>query len=140
MTETDTKKGIVEYVKKNISKGYDSETLKWALISQGYSRSIIEKSIEQGNSFESSFKLYKDTNKLIPIPIQQIIITSERSGKLPEVLMNLGQTFEEKLQTTTKNLIVILEPVLLIIIWLGVLFVALSVILPIYSLIGGLNK
>lgn len=100
----------------------------------------LEKSIEQGNSFESSFKLYKDTNKLIPIPIQQIIITSERSGRLPEVLINLGQTFEDKLQTTTKNLIVILEPILLIIIWLGVLFVALSVILPIYSLIGGLNK
>lgn len=100
----------------------------------------LEKSIEQGNSFESSFKLYKDTHKLIPIPIQQIIITSEKSGRLPEVLINLGQTFEEKLQTTTKNLVVILEPVLLIIIWLGVLFVALSVILPIYSLIGGLNK
>lgn len=100
----------------------------------------LEKSIEQGNSFESSFKLYKNTRKLIPLPIQQIIITSERSGRLSEVLINLGQTFEEKLQTTTKNLIVILEPILLIIIWLGVLFVALSVILPIYSLIGGLNK
>lgn len=100
----------------------------------------LQKSIEQGNSFESSFKLYKDTQKLVPIHIQQIIITSERSGRLPEVLINLGQTFEDKLQTTTKNLIVILEPVLLIIIWLGVLFVALSVILPIYSLIGGLNK
>lgn len=100
----------------------------------------LQKSIDQGNSFESSFKLYKDTNKLIPIHIQQIIITSERSGKLPEVLISLGTTFEEKLQTTTKNLIVILEPVMLIIIWLGVVFVALSVILPIYSLIGGLNK
>lgn len=100
----------------------------------------LEKSIEQGNSFESSFKLYKDTHRLIPIPIQQIIVTSERSGKLPEVLINIGFTFEEKQQTTTKNLIVILEPILLIIIWLGVLFVALSVILPIYSLIGGLNR
>ncbi len=100
----------------------------------------LEKSIEQGNSFESSFKLYKNTHKLMPIPIQQIIITSERSGRLPEVLINIGQTFEDKLQTTTKNLVVILEPVFLIIIWLGVLFVALAVILPIYSLIGGLNK
>ncbi len=100
----------------------------------------LEKSIGQGNSFESSFKIYKDTNKLIPIPIQQIITTSERSGKLPEVLVSVGQIFEDKLQTTTKNLVVIMEPVLLIIIWLGVLFVALSVILPIYSLIGGLNR
>ncbi len=99
----------------------------------------LEKSVGQGNSFESSFKLYKDTHKLIPLHIQQIIIASEKSGKLPEVLINIGQTLDEKLQTSTKNLIVILEPVLLIIIWLGVLFVALSVILPIYSLIGGFN-
>lgn len=100
----------------------------------------LEKNIGQGNSFENSFKLYKDINTLLPIHVQQIIISSERSGSLPEVLMNIGKTFENKLQTTTKNLIVILEPVLLIIIWLGVLFVALAVILPLYSLIGGLNK
>lgn len=100
----------------------------------------LEKNIGQGNSFENSFKLYKDINILLPIHVQQIIITSERSGSLPEVLMNIGKTFENKLQTTTKNLIVILEPVLLIIIWLGVLFVALAVILPLYSLIGGLNN
>ena len=95
----------------------------------------LEKSIDQGNSFESSFKLYKGINKLIPAPIQQIIITSERSGRLPEVLINLGQNFEGKLEISTKNLVVYMEPVLLIIIWLGVLFVALAVILPIYSLI-----
>ncbi len=99
----------------------------------------LEKSVEQGNSFESSFKIYKGINKLIPIPIQQIIIGSERSGKLPEVLINIGQTFEEKLDISTKNLVVILEPILLVIIWLGVLMVALSVYLPIYSLIGGIN-
>jgi len=99
----------------------------------------LEKSVSQGNSFESSFKLYQNTNKLIPVHVQQIIIASERSGKLPEVLINLGETYNEKLQTSTKNLIVILEPVLLVIIWLGVLLVALSVILPIYSLIGGFN-
>ncbi|OGE33188.1 hypothetical protein A3C59_03665 [Candidatus Daviesbacteria bacterium RIFCSPHIGHO2_02_FULL_36_13] len=100
----------------------------------------LEKSIDQGNSFESSFKLYKGINKLIPAPIQQIIITSERSGRLPEVLINLGQNFEGKLEISTKNLVVYMEPVLLIIIWLGVLFVALAVILPIYSLIGGFNS
>ncbi len=100
----------------------------------------LEKSINQGNSFESSFKLYKDTNRLIPISIQQIIITSEKSGKLPDVLVSLGQTFDDKLQISTKNLVVIMEPILLIIIWLGVLFVAMSVILPIYSLIGGFNQ
>ena len=47
---------------------------------------------------------------------------------------------QEKIDDTTKNLTVLLEPILLVIVWLGVLFVALAVILPIYSLIGGINK
>ena len=33
---------ILEYFKKNMAKGYDTDTLKWSLIKQGYSRSIID--------------------------------------------------------------------------------------------------
>ena len=72
MTETDTKKGIVEYVKKNISKGYDSETLKWALISQGYSRSIIEKSIEQA---------HRELAQKVPILREKPVIKQEVFGE-----------------------------------------------------------
>jgi len=96
--------------------------------------------VAKGNSFQKSLSLYKDSRKLIPIPIQQLIITSEQSGNLPETFLKIGQNFESKIEDTTKNLSVMLEPILLIIVWLGVLAVALAVILPIYSLIGGLNK
>lgn len=41
------RKSIVNYFKKNLSKGYTSETLKWALINQGYSRAIVESALEQ---------------------------------------------------------------------------------------------
>ncbi|MEK6906768.1 MAG: hypothetical protein AABW81_04045 [Nanoarchaeota archaeon] len=49
MREADYKKKIVEYFKKNISKGYPPEALKWALIKQGYSRSAVEKSLDVAN-------------------------------------------------------------------------------------------
>lgn len=48
--------------------------------------------------------------------------------------------YESKADATTKNLAVILEPILLVLVWLGVVGVALAVILPIYSLVGGLNQ
>lgn len=96
--------------------------------------------VAQGNSFQKSLSLYKDSRKLIPAPIQQMIIVSEQSGNLPETFLKIGQNSEQKIDNTAKNLSVMLEPVLLIIVWLGVLAVALAVILPIYSLIGGLNK
>lgn len=42
MRSDEYKTHILEYFKKNMAKGYDADTLKWALIRQGYSRSIID--------------------------------------------------------------------------------------------------
>ena len=38
---------LMDYVKKNLKKGYTKESLKWALINQGYSRIEVIKSIRQ---------------------------------------------------------------------------------------------
>lgn len=100
----------------------------------------IKNNVEDGSSFQKCFATYSKTRKLIPTPIQQMIVAGEQSGRLSETLIKIGEMFESKTETTTKNLTVILEPILLVIVWLGVVGVALAVILPIYSLIGGLNK
>lgn len=99
----------------------------------------ISHSIYDGNSFKKSFLSFKNTSKLIPSPIQQLIIAGEQSGNLSKTLLKVGEMFEEKSDTTTKNLTIILEPILLVIVWVGVVSVALAVILPIYGLVGGLN-
>ena len=36
---------LVEYIKKNLQKGYTKESLKWALIQQGYSKLEVEKAM-----------------------------------------------------------------------------------------------
>ena len=36
---------LVEYVKKNIAKGYTLESLRWALINQGHSRVEVNRAI-----------------------------------------------------------------------------------------------
>lgn len=101
---------------------------------------FLKKSIEEGNSFQKSFASYEKINKLFPRPIQQMIVAGEQSGKLSEILLKISQSYNEKTETTTKNLMVILEPVMLIIVWIAVVFVALSIILPIYSLVGNFNS
>lgn len=99
----------------------------------------LRENVEMGNSFQKSFSLYKDTDKLIPQPIQQLIISGEQSGNLNKTLIKVGQVLEAKSDTTTKNLTIIMEPILLVIVWAGVVSVAFAVILPIYSLVGNLN-
>lgn len=40
---------LVNYIKKNIAKGYTAEALRWALISQGNARIEVDKAIKQAN-------------------------------------------------------------------------------------------
>ncbi len=43
------KRKLVNYFKKNIAKGYTTDSLKFALIDQGYSRTAVETALEQAN-------------------------------------------------------------------------------------------
>lgn len=96
-------------------------------------------SIDNGDSLEKSMKSYKRINRLFPINIQQMIIAGERSGNLIKVIRKISAIYEEKIDNTSKNLSTLLEPILLIVVWLGALFLAISIIMPIYGLIGGLG-
>jgi hypothetical protein len=49
MKRLDYRRKIVDYFKRNLTKGYPSDSLKWALINQGYSRAIVDLALEQAN-------------------------------------------------------------------------------------------
>ena len=40
---------LTEHIKKNLKKGYTSDSLRFSLINQGYTKISIEKSIELAN-------------------------------------------------------------------------------------------
>lgn len=99
----------------------------------------LENSVEEGNSFQKSFSKQKRINLLIPTPVQQMIVTAEQSGKLSEIFLKIGETYEYKTEDTTRNISSTLEPVLLIAVSIGVFFVAIGIISPIYNLIGSIS-
>lgn len=96
--------------------------------------------INVGDSIEQSIASFKTIDTLIPRPIQQLLIVGGKSGNLADMLLKIGAVYEEKSDASSRNLSVILEPILLFIVWLAVVGVALGVILPIYQLIGGIHR
>lgn len=101
--------------------------------------SYLETQIENGYTFRLAFDEYPSYERLIPSSVGQLIIAGENSGTLSDTFMHIGRVYEERTDIATKNLSVIIEPVLLIIIWAGVVAVAFAVILPVYNLTSGLN-
>ena len=47
MRSEDYRNKFTEYFKKNLKKGYTEESLKWALVNQGYSRTLIDSALER---------------------------------------------------------------------------------------------
>ena len=44
-----TNQQLADHIKKNLSKGYTIDSLRYSLMQQGYSRTSVEKSIEIAN-------------------------------------------------------------------------------------------
>ncbi len=40
---------LVDYIRKNLKKGYTKESLKWALVNQGYSVLEVQKAIKKAD-------------------------------------------------------------------------------------------
>lgn len=74
--------------------------------------------------------------KIFPPFVTQMVAIGEKSGNMDNVLSDMSTFYQEELENSLKNFISVLEPVLMIFIGVAVGLMAVSVISPIYSLIG----
>lgn len=73
-------------------------------------------------------------NPAFPPIIGQMIRIGEETGKMDEVLARLAIYFESESENSIRNLTTALEPIILVILGVGVGVLILSIILPIYNL------
>lgn len=106
--------------------------------SYGTFYTFVADCLEAGGTFEQAFRAHHTSRRFLSIPMQQLIVSAERSGGVPQAFASIGELYQFRADMAAKNLTVILEPLLLICVGVGVLLLALSVILPIYSVVGGL--
>lgn len=99
----------------------------------------VLENMKLGDSFNKSFEEIKNTKKLLPVSVQQLVITGERSGSLADSLLKIAEIYEKKATETATALPVILEPMLLLIIGGLVGLIAFAIIVPIYSVVGNVS-
>lgn len=95
--------------------------------------------IDKGYNFTEIFYSDKRVRKMLPLYAREMIIVGEKTGKLPENFKLIGETFEKRNEESLKDASVIFEPLLIIIIWAGIAFVAVAVILPLYNIVGNIS-
>ena len=75
-----------------------------------------------------------EENPAFPMIIPQMIATGEQTGKLDEILLNISRYFEVDSEQKVKGLTSAIEPLIMVVLGIGVGFLVFAIIMPIYNL------
>lgn len=87
--------------------------------------------VKRGDSLSSAF--VKETD-LYPVFMSDMLAVGEETGNLAEMLRQVAEFYEEDVEERTKDLSSIIEPVIMLVVGVGVGVFALAMVAPIYSL------
>ncbi|AKM78807.1 MAG: Type II secretion system protein [Candidatus Beckwithbacteria bacterium GW2011_GWB1_47_15] len=107
------------------------EILSESLTNYYYSEACLrlKQKLVMGRSLSEALESEK---KLFPPIMSRVVKGAERTGDLDKTLTRLSTYYEQELETALKNLTTIIEPVLIVLLGVGVIGIALAVIVPIY--------
>ncbi|MFY9457918.1 MAG: type II secretion system F family protein [Candidatus Spechtbacterales bacterium] len=95
----------------------------------------IYKDVKGGKSLYESIAKFEN---IYPGLITQMVRVGEETGALGGVLKRIAEFYEEEVDSATKNLSSIIEPILMLVIGAVVGIFAVSMIQPMYSLMGNI--
>jgi len=90
----------------------------------------VAKKIEKGFPLAETF----GTHDVFPAIVPQMMKVGEETGKLDDTLNKLSQYFQTESEHLVKGLTTAIEPIIMVFLGVGVGFIVISVITPIYNL------
>jgi type IV pilus assembly protein PilC len=110
-----------------------SETLTNRYYQEAFKK--IGEEVQKGKPLHGELTVFP---KLFPVLMVQMMEVGEETGKTVDVLGDLARFYEEEIDQVTKNLSSIIEPVLMVIIGVAVGFFAISMLMPMYSVMDSM--
>ena len=107
-------------------------------LSNFYFREVITEAaerIKKGAKLADVLDAHQD---IYPTLVIQMIRVGEETGETSNILAQLADFFEEEVARTTKNMASIIEPIIMLMIGGAVGFFAVSMIQPMYSMLGAM--
>jgi len=125
-------------LKSGISVVEALQILSRTLTNFYYKKSLQNASINIQKGINLSKLFYKET-KIYPVLVPQMLEVGEETGKTEVVLSKLAEFYESEVERITKNLSSIIEPILMLLIGSAVGFFAISILQPMYSVLGSIK-
>ena len=108
------------------------EIVRRSLKSPLYEEAIekVAKEVEKGLPLATALA----RTELFPPLLPQMVAVGEETGKIDEVLAKVSAYFEQEANASVRGLTAALEPIIMIVLGIGVGFLVISIIMPIYNL------
>jgi len=90
----------------------------------------IGKKVEKGFTLGDTFQSHKE----FPPIVSQMMKVGEETGKMDDTLLKLSIYFQSETENLVKGLTTAIEPIIMVFLGVGVGFIVISVITPIYNL------
>jgi type II secretory pathway component PulF len=90
----------------------------------------ISRRVEKGVTVGDALSMYE----LFPPNLIELVRVGEETGKLDETLIRASDYYENEVDLTVKTLSTLLEPIILVVLGIGVALLVLAVITPIYQI------
>ncbi len=104
-----------------------------------YYKNALERAAESIQKGEPLSKIIYEEKKIFPILVPQMLEVGEETGKTEVVMQKLADFYEDEVNQLTRNLSSIIEPVLMLIMGGAVGFFAVSMMQPMYSVMGNIK-
>ncbi|MSU76350.1 type II secretion system F family protein [Patescibacteria group bacterium] len=88
------------------------------------------KQVEAGVPLSTPLK----ANPAFPPLVPQMVAVGEQTGKMDQVLTKLADFYDEEVDTVVKNLSTLMEPLIMVILGIGVGGLLVAILMPIYTL------
>ena len=88
-------------------------------------------SLKQGLPLSQILSSYPKT---FPSMVTEMIMVGEQTGRIEKMLKELSEYYNNEVEETMNNFTAIIEPVIILLLGVGVAGVAVAVIMPMYSL------
>jgi type IV pilus assembly protein PilC len=90
----------------------------------------VARNVERGAPISQTLVRYP----IFPATVTEMIAAGEKTGKLEQVLGKLADFYEAQTNQAIRNMSALIEPIVFVIVGLGVAFLVFSIIVPIYNL------
>jgi type IV pilus assembly protein PilC len=101
-------------------------------------KDIIKKVVEDvkaGSSLSAAFEKYPEQ---MPGILVQMVKVGEETGSLGTILKTLGDFYKREVDDAIDTLVGMIEPIMIVVLGLGVGILLVSVLMPIYDMAGGI--